>query len=125
MEPVIPISAAKNEGVDELRLCVTYNRNIRNIRCVRISDKSDHDGAVHRCIHAVMHRLRIMRRRLIFHRFAATKAIEEIPLILEKLKLDTNETEMLSISYSRWKTERQVDRSYCIADMRFGSLSVV
>ena len=83
-------------------------------------DKNDHDGAVHRCIHAVMHLIEDHATLAgIPSRFAATKAIEGDPLIMEKLKLDTNETEMLEHIVQQMETERQVDRSAAIADMRF------
>ena len=119
--PVIPISAAKNEGVDELvdhalHIAKYQEHPLRQDFC----DKSDHDGAVHRCIHAVMHLIEDHAAQAdIPTRFAATKAIEGDPLILEKLKLDTNETEMLEHIVQQMETEREVDRSAAIADMRF------
>ena len=119
--PVIPISAAKNEGVDELvdhalHIAKYQEHPLRQDFC----DKSDHDGAVHRCIHAVMHLIEDHAAQAdIPTRFAATKAIEGDPLILEKLKLDTNETDMLEHIVQQMETERQVDRSAAIADMRF------
>ena len=119
--PVIPISAAKNEGVDELvnhalHIAKYQEHPLRQDFC----DKNDHDGAVHRCIHAVMHLIEDHAALAdIPSRFAATKAIEGDPLIMEKLKLDTNETEMLEYIVQQMETERQVDRSAAIADMRF------
>ena len=119
--PVIPISAAKNEGVDELvnhalHIAKYQEHPLRQDFC----DKNDHDGAVHRCIHAVMHLIEDHATLAgIPSRFAATKAIEGDPLIMEKLKLDTNETEMLEHIVQQLETERQVDRSAAIADMRF------
>ena len=119
--PVIPISAAKNEGVDELvnhalHIAKYQEHPLRQDFC----DKNDHDGAVHRCIHAVMHLIEDHAALAgIPPRFAATKAIEGDPLIMEKLKLDTNETEMLEHIVQQMETERQVDRSAAIADMRF------
>ena len=119
--PVIPISAAKNEGVDELvnhalHIAKYQEHPLRQDFC----DKNDHDGAVHRCIHAVMHLIEDHATLAgIPSRFAATKAIEGNPLIMEKLKLDTNETEMLEHIVQQMETERQVDRSAAIADMRF------
>lgn len=119
--PVIPISAAKNEGVDELvnhalHIAKYQEHPLRQDFC----DKNDHDGAVHRCIHAVMHLIEDHAALAgIPSRFAATKAIEGDPLIMEKLKLDTNETEMLEHIVQQMETERQVDRSAAIADMRF------
>ena len=119
--PVIPISAAKNEGVDELvnhalHIAKYQEHPLRQDFC----DKNDNDGAVHRCIHAVMHLIEDHAALAdIPSRFAATKAIEGDPLIMEKLKLDTNETEMLEHIVQQMETERQVDRSAAIADMRF------
>ena len=110
--PVVPISAAKNEGVDEvvkhaLHIAKYQEKPLRQDFC----DKEDHNGAVHRCIHAVIH--------LIEDRFAATKAIEGDHLILEQLKLDQNEMEMLEHIVKQMETERKLDRSAAIADMRF------
>ena len=119
--PVIPISAAKNEGVDELvnhalHIAKYQEHPLRQDFC----DKNDHDGAVHRCIHAVMHLIEDHAALAdIPSRFAATKAIEGDPLSMEKLKLDTNETEMLEHIVQQMETERQIDRSAAIADMRF------
>ena len=119
--PVIPISAAKNEGVDELvkhalHIAKYQERPLRQDFC----DKNDHEGFVHRCIHAVMHLIEDHAAQTdIPARFAATKAIEGDPLVLEKLKLDTNESEMLEHIVQQMETERQVDRSAAIADMRF------
>ena len=119
--PVIPISAAKNEGVDELvkhalHIAKYQERPLRQDFC----DKNDHEGSVHRCIHAVMHLIEDHAAQTdIPARFAATKAIEGDPLVLVKLKLDTNESEMLEHIVQQMETERQVDRSAAIADMRF------
>ena len=83
-------------------------------------DKSDHDGAVHRCIHAVIHLIEDHAEEAKLPvRFAATKAIEGDPLILEQLKLDQNELDMLEHIVQQMETEREVDRSAAIADMRF------
>ena len=119
--PVVPISAAKNEGVNELikhaiHIAKYQEHPLRQDFC----DKTDHDGSVHRCIHAVIHLIEDHAETAdIPVRFAATKAIEGDPLILEKLKLDQNETEMLEHIVQQMETEREVDRSAAIADMRF------
>lgn len=119
--PVIPISAAKNEGVDEvirhaLHVAKYQERPLRQDFC----DKSDHDGAVHRCIHAVIHLIEDHAEEAKLPvRFAATKAIEGDPLILEQLQLDQNELDMLEHIVQQMETEREVDRSAAIADMRF------
>lgn len=119
--PVIPISAAKNEGVDELvkhaiHIAKYQERPLRQDFC----DKQEHGGAVHRCIHAVEHLIEDHAEDAdIPVRFAATKAIEGDHLIIEKLKLDGNETETLSHIVKQMETERGLDRSAAIADMRF------
>lgn len=119
--PVIPISAAKNEGVDELvRHALHIAKYQEKPLCQDFCDKNDHDGAVHRCIHAVIHLIEDHAEYAhIPVRFAATKAIEGDPLILEKLALDQNETEMLEHIVQQMETERKLDRSAAIADMRF------
>ncbi len=119
--PVIPISAAKNEGVSELvehaiHIAKYQERPLRQDFC----DKNDHDGAVHRCIHAVIHLIEDHAQKAeIPVRFAATKAIEGDNLILEQLKLDENEMEMLEHIVQQMENERGLDRSAAIADMRF------
>ncbi len=119
--PVIPISAAKNEGVDELiahavHIAKYQEKPLRQDFC----DREDHNGAVHRCIHAVIHLIEdhAQGARLPV-RFAATKAIEGDPLILAQLKLDDNEAQMLEHIVCQMETERGIDRSAAIADMRF------
>lgn len=119
--PVIPISAAKNEGVDELvrhalHIAKYQEKPLRQDFC----DKNDHNGAVHRCIHAVIHLIEDHAENAgIPVRFAATKAIEGDTLIMEKLALDQNETEMMEHIVQQMETERGVDRNAAIADMRF------
>lgn len=119
--PVVPISAAKNEGVDEvvkhaLHIAKYQEKPLRQDFC----DKEDHNGAVHRCIHAVIHLIEDHAEKAqIPVRFAATKAIEGDHLILEQLKLDQNEMEMLEHIVKQMETERKLDRSAAIADMRF------
>ena len=119
--PVIPISAAKNEGVDELikhalHIAQYQEKPLRQDFC----DKNDHNGAVHRCIHAVIHLIEDHAEQAdIPVRFAATKAIEGDHLILDKLNLDENEMEMLEHIVQQLETERQLDRNASIADMRF------
>ncbi len=119
--PVIPISAAKNEGVEELvkhalHIAKYQERPLRQDFC----DKNDHDGSVHRCIHAVIHLIEDHAENADLPvRFAATKAIEGDSLIIKQLKLDENEMEMLEHIVCQMETERGVDRSAAIADMRF------
>ena len=119
--PVIPISAAKNEGVDELikhaiHIAKYQERPLKQDFC----DKNDHNGAVHRCIHAVVHLIEDHAANAELPvRFAATKAIEGDPLILNQLKLDKNEHELLEHIVQQMEVECCLDRSAAIADMRF------
>ena len=119
--PVIPISAAKNEGVDELikhaiHIAKYQERPLKQDFC----DKNDHNGAVHRCIHAVVHLIEDHAANAELPvRFAATKAIEGDPLILNQLKLDKNEHELLEHIVQQMEVECGLDRSAAIADMRF------
>lgn len=119
--PVIPISAAKNEGVDEvirhaIHIAKYQERPLKRDFC----DKEDHNGAVHRCIHGVIHLIEDHAQKAeIPVRFAATKVIEGDRLILECLDLDQNELEMLEHIVCQMETECGLDRSAAIADMRF------
>ena len=119
--PVIPISAAKNEGVDELirhalHIAEYQEKPERTDYC----DENDFGGAVHRCIHAVIHLIEDHAKRAdIPVRFAASKIIEGDPLILKLLQLDENEKEMLEHIVLQMETERGLYRSAAIADMRF------
>ena len=119
--PVIPISAAKNEGVDELvqhaiHIAKYQEQPLKQDFC----GKEDHGGAVHRCIHAVIHLIEDHAQAAgLPGRFAATKAIEGDPLILEQLHLDQNELDLLEHIVQQMETERGLDRSAAIADMRF------
>ena len=119
--PVIPISAAKNEGVDELiRHAVHVAKQQEPPLKQDFCDKDDHGGAVHRCIHAVIHLIEDHAALAgLPVRFAATKAIEGYALILQQLQLDRNEQEMLEHIVRQMETERGLDRSAAIADMRF------
>ena len=119
--PIIPISAAKNEGVDELiRHAVHVAKQQEPPLKQDFCDKDDHGGAVHRCIHAVIHLIEDHAALAgLPVRFAATKAIEGDALILQQLQLDRNEQEMLELIVRQMETERGLDRSAAIADMRF------
>ena len=125
--PVIPISAAKNEGVDELirhavHVAKYQERPLRQDFC----DKNDHDGSVHRCIHAVCHLIEDHAETAKLPlRFAANKAIEGDHLILEKLQLDENEKEMLEHIVKQMENERGLDRAAAIAHMRFDFIEKV
>ena len=119
--PVIPISAAKNEGVDELvdhaiHVAKYQERPGRMDFC----GEDDHGGAVHRCIHGIIHLIEDHARAAgIPVRFAATKLVEGDPRIEEALKLDQNEKEMIEHIILQMEQERGLDRAAAIADMRF------
>ena len=119
--PVVPISAAKNQGVDELvRHAVHIARYQERPGRQDFCSENEFGGAVHRCIHAVCHIIEDHAAAAgLPLRFAATKLIEGDPLILEQLKLDENERETLSHLILQMEKERGLDRSAAIADMRF------
>ena len=125
--PVVPISAAKNQGIEELidhavHIAKYQERPARQDFC----DESDHGGAVHRCIHAVAHLIEDHARRAQLPvRFCATKVIEGDPLVLEALQLDENEKEMIGHIVVQMEHERGLDRSAAIADMRFSFIEKV
>ncbi len=119
--PVVPISAAKNQGVDELvrhalHVAKYREKPLRQDFC----DPEDHGGAVHRCLHAVIHLIEDHAKRAgIPVRFAASKIIEGDPLILSELALDPNEEELLQHIVVQMEAERGLDRAAAIADMRY------
>ena len=125
--PVIPISAFKNEGIEELvehaiHVAKYQERPGRADFC----DPQDHNGAVHRCLHGIMHLIDDHARRAqIPLRFAASKLAEGDHMILEKLNLDQNEQEMLEHIIQQMEEERGMDRAAAIADMRFGFIESV
>lgn len=119
--PVVPISAAKNEGVDELvRHAVHIAKYKERPGRQDFCDEKDFGGAVHRCIHAVCHLIEDHAKNAgIPLRFAATKLIEGDSIILKQLHLDKNETETLEHLIIQMEKERGLDKSAAIADMRF------
>jgi len=119
--PVIPISAKANKGVDELVDHAIHVANFQEKPCVNDFCAVDaNGGAVHRCIHAIMHLIEDHAGRAgIPCRFAATKLAEGDKRILESLQLDLNEKEMLEHLIVQMESERGLDRSAAIADMRF------
>ena len=122
--PVVPISAAKNEGVEELvnhalHVAQYQERPGRTDFC----DKNDHNGAVHRCLHGIMHLVEDHAKAAgIPLRFAASKLVEGDPLVFDALRLSQNEQEMLEHIISQMEEERGLDRAAAIADMRFSFL---
>lgn len=119
--PVVPISAAKNEGIDELISHVLHVAKYQE-RPGRIDfcREDQNGGAVHRCLHAIMHLIEDHARRAgIPVRFAASKLTEGDQGILESLDLDQNEKEMLEHIICQMESESGMDRAAAIADMRF------
>ena len=125
--PVIPISAAKNEGVDELvrhaiHIARYQERPVEQDYC----GMEDNGGAVHRALHAVEHLIEDHAIRLELPlRFSASKLIEGDHLLAEQLELDQNETELLDHIVLQMEKERGLDRSAAIADMRFAFIRKV
>ena len=123
--PVVPISAARNEGIDELidhALHVARYRELpgRIDFCTAGADADDPRGAVHRCIHAVAHLIEDHAAAAgLPLRFASTKLVEGDGPILEALDLDQNEKEMLDHSITELESETGLDREAALADMRF------
>ncbi|MCD7753122.1 MAG: ferrous iron transport protein B [Clostridiales bacterium] len=119
--PVVPISAAKNEGIDELISHALHTAKYQECPGRQdFCDASDHGGAVHRCLHGIMHLIEDHAAEAgIPLRFAATKVAEGDPLILEQLALSENEREMIEHIVSQMEEERGLDRAAAIADMRF------
>ncbi|MBO4266890.1 MAG: ferrous iron transport protein B [Lachnospiraceae bacterium] len=125
--PVVPISAAKDQGIHELvehaihvaRYC---EPPLRQDFC----DENDHGGAVHRCIHAVLHLIEDHAKEAgIPLRFAASKVIEGDGIVIGQLKLDDNEKEMIDHIVLQMEKERGLDRSAAIADMRYSFIEKI
>lgn len=119
--PVVPISAAKNEGIDEL---ISHALHVAKYQEepteIDYCDVNDDGGAVHRCLHAIMHLIEDHAAEAgIPVRFAASKLAEGDSLILDSLHLDQNEKEMLEHIIVQMENERGLDRAAAIAHMRF------
>ena len=115
--PVVPISAAKNEGIDEL-----IRRAVETVHAHTLPQVMDFcgPGPVHRCIHSVMHQIEDHAQSAgLPVRFAATKLIEEDPEILGKLRLDQNEIELVEHSILQMEEEDGMDRNAALAEMRY------
>ena len=125
--PVVPISAAKNQGVDELAAHAVHiakyqERPQHQDFCSRL----DKGGSIHQCLHAVMHLIEDHAERAALPlRFAASKAVEGDELILGQLNLDQNERETLEHIVLQMEKESGLDRSAAIADMRFSFIERV
>ncbi|MBQ5385584.1 MAG: ferrous iron transport protein B [Lachnospiraceae bacterium] len=125
--PVVPISAAKNEGIDELVAHALHIARYQERPQVDdFCDENDHGGAVHRCIHAVIHLIEDHAKRASLPvRFAAAKAIEKDEQMIARLQLDDNEIETLEHITKQMEKERGLDRSAAMADMRFAFIRKV
>ncbi len=125
--PVVPISAAKNQGINELiehAIHVAYyqEKPIRQDYC----SESEHGGAVHRCLHGISHLIEDHAIKAgIPIQFAASKIVEGDSLILSQLMLEPNEIEMIEHIVIQMEKERGLDRSAAIADMRFSFIEKV
>ncbi|MBR4768739.1 MAG: ferrous iron transport protein B [Lachnospiraceae bacterium] len=125
--PVVPISAAKNQGIHELiehaiHVAHFQERPLRQDFC----DETDHNGAVHRCLHGISHLIEDHAKDAgLPIRFSASKIVENDPLILSQLKLDQNEREMIDHIVLQMETERELDRGAAMADMRFSFITKV
>ena len=119
--PVVPISAAKNEGINELiSHAIHVAKYQERPRRMDFCDANEDGGAVHRCLHSVMHLIEDHAERTqIPLRFAASKLAEGDPIILERLQLDENEKDALEHIVSQMERERGLDRAAAIAHMRF------
>lgn len=119
--PVVPISAAKNEGIEEL---VNHAIHVAKYQeapgRTDFCKKSDHGGAVHRCIHGIMHFIEDRAAEAeIPLRFAACKLAEGDPLVLYALKLSPHEQEMIEHIICQMEDDRGIDRAAAMADMRY------
>ena len=119
--PVVPISAFKNEGIDELVAhAVHIARNREKPGRTDFCRKDQHGGAVHRCLHGIMHLIEDHAAAAgIPLRFAASKLAEGDERVLKALNLSENEKEIIEHIISQMEAERGLDRSAAIADMRF------
>ena len=122
--PVVPISAAKGEGVSELLDQAVHTARGRTLP--KVYDFCAPDSPVHRCIHAVVHMIQDHADKAgIPARFAATKLIEGDEGILRQLQLDQNEKELLEHCIVQMENERGLDRNAALADMRYSFIESV
>ena len=125
--PVVPISAAKNEGIEELIDHAVHVAKYREAPGRQdFCDVNDHNGAVHRCLHGIMSLIEDHAYDAgIPVRFAASKLAEGDQLVLDRLNLDQNEKETLEHIITQMEKERGLDRAAAIADMRFSVIQKV
>ncbi len=125
--PVVPISAAKNQGIDELvehavHIAHYQEKPLRQDFC----NKDDNGGAVHRCLHSISHLIEDHAKNAEMPvRFTASKVIEGDSLIMSRLMLDENEKETVEHIVLQMEKERGLDRSAAIADMRYAFIQKV
>ncbi len=119
--PVVPISALKNEGIKELVDHAYHVAKYQEAPAIKdFCDKNDKNGAVHRCLHSIMHTIEDHAENAsIPIRFAASKIIEGDELIINALNLSPNELEMIEHMIIQMEEESGLDRAAAIADMRF------
>ncbi|MCI5538877.1 MAG: ferrous iron transport protein B [Oscillospiraceae bacterium] len=121
--PVIPVSAAKNEGISDVADMIT--QTAKNRILPKILDFCP-DGAVHRCIHAVSYIIEDHAKNIgVSPRFCATKLIEGDQSFVEKLSLSQNETETLDHQILEMETDTGLDKNAAVADMRYNFIENV
>ena len=123
--PVVPISAAKNEGIHELiNHAIHVAKYQESPGRMDFCDENDRGGAIHRCLHSIMILIEDHAKAAgIPERFAATKLVEGDTRVLDRLNLDQNEKEMLEHIILQMEEESGMDRSAAIADMRFSFIN--
>ena len=125
--PVVPISASRGEGIEELIDHALHVAKYQEPPAVQdFCDANDNGGAVHRCLHSIMHIIEDHAQKAnIPLRFAASKIAEGDPLIIEQLDLDVNEKRTIVHIVKQMESERGLDRASAIADMRFAFIDKV
>lgn len=125
--PVVPISASRGEGIEELIDHALHVAKYQEPPAVQdFCDANDNGGAVHRCLHSIMHIIEDHAQKAnIPLRFAASKIAEGDPLIIEQLDLDVNEKRTIAHIVKQMESERGLDRASAIADMRFAFIDKV
>lgn len=119
--PVVPISAARNQGIEELiehalHVCVYQEKPLFKDYC----DVNDNEGVVHRAIHSIIHQIEDhAESNNLPLRFSASKCAEKDQNIIDRLDLDTNEIETIEHICKQMEKERALDRAAAIADMRY------
>ena len=125
--PVVPISASRGEGIEELIDHAIHVAKYQEPPTVQdFCDSGDHGGAVHRCLHSIMHIIEDHAQKAnIPLRFAASKIAEGDALIMDQLDLDVNEKRTIAHIIKQLEAERGLDRAAAIADMRFSFIDKV